>query len=84
MNGRERVRWPAPGQLAAREACLAAALRRVRVANVSLYVGFLAGAGGTGAYVFVAPTVSWWVAALIFLLPFLGGIGVSRRIVRRL
>jgi hypothetical protein len=84
MNGRETTRFPDARRLAAHEARLAAALRRIRAANVSLYAGFLAGAGGAGAYVFLAPTVSSWVAAPIFLLPFLGGIGVSRRIVRRL
>jgi hypothetical protein len=78
------MRFPDARGLAAQQARLAAARRRIRAANVSLYAGFLAGAGGAGAYVFGAPSVSWWVAALIFLLPFLAGIGVSRHIVRRL
>jgi hypothetical protein len=84
MNGRETTRFHDARGLVAHEAHLATAHRRIRAANVALYTGFVTGAGGAYAYVFFAPTASWWVAALIFLLPFLGGIGVSRRIVRGL
>jgi len=78
------MRFPDARGLAAQQTRLAAARRRIRAANVSLYAGLLAGAAGVGIYFFAAPTRSWWLAPLILLLPLLGGIGVSRLIIRRL
>ena len=84
MSVRFRARFPTPEERVALEARLAAARRRLRVANISLYVGFLAGAGGLGGYLAAASARRWWVAALILVLPLLAGIFVSRRIVRNL
>jgi hypothetical protein len=81
MNGKETARFPTADGLAAQERRLAAANRRIRAANVSLYAGLAGGAAGIGIYLFATATRSWWVAALILLLPL---IGVSRLIIRRL
>ena len=84
MSVRVTAWFPTPEERAALEVRLGAARLLLRAANVSLYVGLLAGAGGLGVYLVAAPARSWWVAAPILLLPLLGGIGLSRHFVRRL
>jgi hypothetical protein len=76
------ARLASPEERAALEMRLAAASRRARTANALLYFGLLVGGVGFGAYLAAAPMPSWWVAALILLLPFLTGIGLARQVIR--